>query len=214
MTIVPLVVGYFAIQWNRANFLGKSPEQIVAMGREKWGDLYGKKLGHSTHTDSDAEEKYGIALQNLNNRAIQRLPKTRQIWLGEVRKSTREYAAEAHQIGTLITGGGTMWQTFNATIGPDVEQTIADCIVNKPLPVLRLKSFESEIQALDKVITHAKEDNDAPRFTDLMKHRQILSTKQSKLLNLLAKGSQSDATRFQLYMRRKLEIARGDNLAQ
>ncbi|MEI8282471.1 MAG: hypothetical protein WCG75_08710, partial [Armatimonadota bacterium] len=80
MTIVPLVVGYFAIQWNRANFLGKSPEQIVAMGRERWTDIYSKKFGQEPTQVRNAEEKYGIALQNLNDRAISRLPRTRQIW--------------------------------------------------------------------------------------------------------------------------------------
>ena len=213
MTIVPLVVGYFAIQWNRANFLGKSPEQIVAMGREKWTELYSKKFGESTLQACQAQEKFGIALQNLNDRAINRLPKTRQVWLNEVRQTTKEYAVEAHQIGSSVTGGGTMWQTFNATILPDVEQAISDCIVNKPLPGIRMKSFESEFQSLDKVMIEAKSKESPQEFSDLMKHRTTLASKQSKLITLLEKGRPNDATRIQIYMHRKIEVARGDDFS-
>ena len=216
MTIVPLVVGYFAIQWNRANFLGKSPEQIVAMGRQRWSDLYSKKFGQSTHEVCNAEEKYGIALKNLNDRAITRLPKARQVWLTEIRKSTREYATEAHQIGAIVSGGGSMWQTFNATILPDVEETIADCIVDKPMPTVKIKSFESDLQELDKVINQFRGEGrtSSAEYQEIAKHRTILASKQSALVGLLSHGRQTDATRFQLYMHRKIAVARGDNLSE
>jgi hypothetical protein len=216
MTIVPLVVGYFAIQWNRANFLGKSPEQIVAMGRQRWSDLYSKKFGQSTHEACNAEEKYGIALKNLNDRAITRLPKARQVWLTEVRKSTQEYALEAHQIGSLVSGGGSMWQSFNATILPDVEETIADCIVDKPTPTIKIKSLDSDLIELDKVINQFRGDGrtNSAEYQQIAKHRTNLSSKQSVLLSLLSHGRQVDSTRFQLYMHRKIEVARGDNLTE
>ena len=216
MSIVPLVVGYFAIQWNRANFLGKSPEQIVAMGRSKWTELYGKKFGESTQQACRADEKFGIALQNLNDRAITRLPRTRQVWLQEVRKTTKEYATEAHEIGEIVTGGGTMWQTFNATIYPDVEQVIADCIVDKPLQSFRLKSFEAHLHELDIVIGKSKSraNENSSQYQGLLNHRAVLATKQSKLLGLLSKGRESDSTRVQLYMHRKVDVALGENLAQ
>lgn len=215
MTIVPLVVGYFAIQWNRASFLGKSPEQIVAMGRQRWSDIYSKKFGQSHHDLCDAEEKYGFALKNLNDRAITRLPKSRQVWLTEVRKTTREYAVEAHQIGLIVSGGGSMWQTLNATILPDVEETIADCIVDKQVTSDKLKSIELDLSELDKVISQFK--NEGPtRITEyqaVAKHRTNLASKQIALNDLLKHGRQDDSSRIQLYMHRKIEVARGDNLS-
>ena len=212
MTIVPLVVGYFAIQWNRANYLGKSPEQIVAMGRAKWTEIYGKKFGESTQHMCAAEEKFGIALKNLNDRAITRLPRTRQVWLQEVRQTTIEYAAEAHHIGEIVTGGGTIWQTFNATIFPDVEQVIADCITNKPVFQGRLKSFDSELNLLDNCLKRAKAKENPQKYTELVNHRSALSKRQSQLLELLSKGGQLDSTRLKIYMHHWLEIARGDEM--
>ncbi|MEI7986230.1 MAG: hypothetical protein WCI55_11440 [Armatimonadota bacterium] len=215
MTIVPLVVGYFAIQWNRANFLGKSPEQIVAMGRQRWSDLYSKKYGHSDNDLSDAEEKYGFALKNLNDRAMTRLPKSRQVWLTEVRKTTWEYAVEAHQIGSLVSGGQSKWQTFNATIMPDVEETIADCIVAKPVTAIKLKSIELNLRELDKVISQFRNERPTSSldYRKIAKHRTILASKHSALNDLLKLGQQDDSSRIQLYMHRKIEVARGDNFS-
>ena len=135
------------------------------MGRQRWSDIYSKKFGQSHHDLCDAEEKYGFALKNLNDRAITRLPKSRQVWLTEVRKTTREYAVEAHQIGLIVSGGGSMWQTLNATILPDVEETIADCIVDKQVTSDKLKSIELDLSELDKVISQFK--NEGPtRITE------------------------------------------------
>ncbi len=215
MTIVPLVVGYFAIQWNRANFLGKSPEQIVAMGRQKWSDLYGKKFGQSDNDLCNAEEKYGFALKNLNDRAITRLPKPRQVWLAEVRKTTWEYAVEAHQIGSLVSGGGSKWQTFNATILPDVEETIADCIMAKPVTAVKLKSIDLDLSELDKIISQFRneEPTSSLEYCEIAKHRTNLASRHSALNDLLKLGRQDDSSRIQLYMHRKIAIARGDNLS-
>ena len=210
MSIVPLVVGYFAIQWNRASFMGKTPEQIVAMGRERWTDLYSKKFGQSTHAVCDADEKFGFALQNLNDRAIERLPNVRQRWLKEVRSSTKEFATQAHQIGSLISGGGTIWQTFDATICPDVEQTIADCIASKPVIGEASKPIDSDLNALDAKIDMVK-TKDQAEYREIMVHRVALQSQQAKLARLLSQGRSADSIRVQFYLHRKVEIARGEN---
>lgn len=211
MSIVPFVVGYFAIQWNRANFLGKSPEQIVAMGREKWSDLYGNKVGQSTRDMCDAEEKYAFALQNLNDRAMKRLPKTRQVWLDGVRKNTKAYASEAHQIGEIVTGGGTMWRTFNSTIGADVEQVISDCITDKPMPMIKMKSWESAMADLDHVIATSK-DAAGDQYKEIPTHRTALAHDQKLLEGMFSNARQNDVTRIRVFMHRKIEVAKGDNL--
>lgn len=208
MSIVPFVVGYFAIQWNRANFLGKSPEQIVAMGREKWTDLYGNKVGQSTRDMCDAEEKYALALQNLNDRAIRRLPKTRQVWLQGVRKNTKEYAFEAHRIGEIVSGGGTIWRTFDAAIAPDVEEVISDCIVNKQMPMIKMKSFEAAMKELDIRIAESKETA-GEQFSQIPKYRRAMTMAQGHLEKLIDHGNQNDATRIRVYMHKQIEAAKG-----
>ncbi len=215
MTIVPLVVGYFAIQWNRANFLGKSPEQIVAMGRERWTDIYGKKFGQEPAQVRNAEEKYGIALQNLNDRAISRLPRTRQIWFDSVRKSTTEFVSHAHEIGLRVSRSDENWDKLDATILPDIEQAIADCIVDRPALDSTPKSFHQQFQELDLVIRYAgvSLDRNSIQYEELQQLRLALGSKQAKLLNLLAVGRHSDSIRFQEFLHRKIEIAKGTEIS-
>lgn len=211
MTIVPLVVGYFAIQWNRANYLGKSPEQIVAMGRDKWTDLYGKKVGDSTKDMCDAQEKYATALRNLNERAMKRLPRTRQTWLQSMRKDAVEYASTAHQIGSILTGGGTIWQPINATIAPDVEELVADSIVGKKMPLYKMKSFDAAMDELKVVINQSKDDvgehaAELPMLTQKMSHQQ------KQLEALLAHANTNDVTRVRLFMHKKIDVAKGSDM--
>lgn len=213
MTIVPLIVGYFAIQWNRANYLGKTPEQMVAMGRTKWNSLYGSKVGNSTVDMTEGEGKYGDALKNLNDRAMKRLPSKRQNWLKSVRKSSSEYAFEAHRIGELVSGGGTMWRLFDSSVYPDVEQLVADCIVDKKMPMIKMKSFEAANKELDLAIEKARADlSGATDYNNLLKHRKNLAQKQNDLLSLVSQAGQNDATRIRLYMHKNIETAKSDNL--
>lgn len=213
MTIVPLVVGFFAIQWNRANYLGKTPEQMVAMGRTKWNNLYGNKVGSSTVDMCEGEVKYGEALKNLNDRAMKRLTSKRQNWLKSVRKSSNEYAFEAHRIGELVSGGGTMWRLFDSSVHADVEQLVADCIVDKKMPMIKMKSFEAANKELDSAIERAKADlSGANDYNNILKHRKNLAQKQNDLLSLVSQAGQNDATRIRLYMHKNIETAKSDNL--
>ena len=209
MTIVPLVVGYFAIQWNRGNFLGKTPEQIVAMGRDKWSDLYGTKVGLSTRDMSDAQEKFGLALLNLNDRAIKRLPRSKQIWLHDIRKTTTEYAMDAHMIGRITSGGGTIWQNYDSTIAPDIEEIVSDCITDKPMPMVKMKSFEASMQELDKSIAESK-DVAGEQYQEIPKYRRAMSKTQNQLEKLFVGARQNDVTRIRLFMHRKIEVAKGN----
>ncbi|MBI1332992.1 MAG: hypothetical protein GC165_08935 [Armatimonadetes bacterium] len=208
MSIVPFVVGYFAIQWNRANYLGKTPEQIVAMGRKKWSDLYGSKVGLSTRDMCDADEKYGIALRNLNDRAMKRLSRSRQEWLSSARKETIDFASNAHRVGEVLSGGGTIWRTFDASISPDVEQIISDCIVNKSMPTYKMKSFESQLKELDEAISSSDTVGEENK-EQIGQHRGALIQGHSKLERLFLAGKSGDTTRIRLYMGQQMEEATG-----
>ncbi len=211
MTIVPLIVGYFAIQWNRGNYLGKTPEQIVAMGRKKWSDLYEEKVGGSTADTVLGQEKFGEALRNLNDRAMKRMPSPRQKWLSTARELTTNFAYEAHRVGEFVSGGGSIWRVFDASIAPDVEELVADSIVKKKMPMVKMKSFESANKELDAAIERAKTEGtiSKDREMELASHRRKLSTAEAKLHSHLNHAPQYDVTRFRLYIHKELGEASG-----
>lgn len=207
MSIVPLAVGFFAIQWNRANFLGKSPEQIAAMGRDKWTEMYYEKVGGSTLDMCNASEKYSIALRNLNDRASTRLPASRQKWLSAIRTLSTQYAESAHKIGRVASGGGTMWQTFDASISADVEDLISASITQKHSNPTNASSLFQANKELDASLS--KSELSPEDRQNVAKYRESMRQRELDILSVLAKGDQNDIARFKNYLHHNIEVASG-----
>jgi hypothetical protein len=215
MSIVALTVGFYTIQWNRAQYLGKTPEQIVAMGRTKWHELYGKKRGFSTVDMVECEGLYGDALKNLNDRALRKLPEMRRKWLTGMRKVATDYAYSAHSVGYFMTGGGTMWNLIDSSIYPDVEEVISACIKGGRVPAIKFASFESMYKKIeDKVAGGDYLDPKSANYKVeyVAKYRKDLAGlkgREKPLEAVLGKGTSEDSTRFRIYVMRKLDAATG-----
>jgi hypothetical protein len=215
MSIVALAVGFYTIQWNRAQYFGKTPEQIVAMGHAKWSELHGKKKGYSTVDMCESEDKFGHALKNINDRALKSQSQTRRTWMLQMRKAAMDYGYAAHELGYYSSGGGSMWRLFDASIYPDVEEVIAANIKGERMPMIKMMSFDAMYKKLDdamnkwetldpKSAMYSKEDHEKVK-----KAYSNLKSKQKPIEALMSKGKHDDALRFRLFLMRKLETARG-----
>jgi hypothetical protein len=198
MSVLPLIVG-FALQWNKGAHLGKTPEQIVAMGRTKWTQLYQKKKGISTADMCDGQNKFGEALENLNNRALKRIDPSKRKWLESVRKEMSTYASNSITCASNLTGGGTIWNISYASIRADVEELISDCITKKPMPTIKLMSFESAFELMDKKLVTV------PQSEELLKNKQTFLQHHKQVQPLIKKGSPDDSLRWTLFMHQKIE---------
>lgn len=216
MALLPFMVGFYSIQWNRAAYLGKSPEQVVAMGREKWSDAYGASLGFGTQQMSQAESKYGDALENLNDRAMGHVTSAKKAWLLSIRGLVKEYGRLSHGIGETITGGGTMWRSFDSTIHPDVEDVITKCITGKKAVTTPTKSFYTAMNELDSVIsTYVGSPENSPESKEAIRaNRAELGKKHNAIMMAFASGSEADVWHFKNFMHRKLELAKGEFFGQ
>lgn len=114
------------LQVEKADYMGKTPEQVVAMGRSVWFKAYTGKFGDSTMGMANAEYVFGDALKRVNDRKMAKLPKARREALLAYRKELLGFAADAHRIGELVSMGGTMWRNFDSTIPADVEEIVAE----------------------------------------------------------------------------------------
>jgi hypothetical protein len=213
MALLPFMVGYFSIQWNRAAYLGKSPEQVVAMGRAKWSEAYGASAGNGSQQLAEADTKYGDALLNLNDRAMSQVTSKKKTWLGNMRGLVKEYGRLSHRIGEEITGGGSMWRSFDATIHPDVEEAITKCITAKKPTAIPSKSFYTAMNELDSAIyTCVSDATTSPESREAIRNsRAELGKKHNAIMTAFASGTESDVWHFKIYMHRKLEIAGATN---
>jgi hypothetical protein len=207
MSIVALAVGFHAIQWNRAAYLGKSPEQIVAMGRDKWFAAYTKKYGDSTMAMCEAETSFGDALKNLNDRALKRVPSARRAFLESARYHCTTVAVRAHEVGYAITGGGTIWRPFFAGIKPNVEQLIADSILNKPLPMIKMKSIESRYEELEAMKTRALGEMTEESGSELKKAINEFKYQEGLSRKFVESATEHDRTRLRLFVHKQFDAA-------
>ena len=207
MSIVALAVGFHAIQWNRAAYLGKSPEQIVAMGRDKWFAAYTKKYGESTMAMCEAETSFGDALKNLNDRALKRIPSARRAFLESARYHCTTVAVRAHEVGYAITGGGTIWRPFFAGIKPNVEQLIADSILNKPLPMIKMKSIESRFDEMDETSKKAFPNMTEESITEFKKAFNEFRYQASVSRKFVESASEYDRTRLRMFIHKQFDVA-------
>lgn len=214
MSLVAFTVGFYTIQWTRSQYLGKTPEQIVAMGRSKWFDAYTKKYGLSTVDMADAEYKYGDALKSLNDRAIPRLDKKRGDWLKSMRKEIQGFSYSAHTVGEIIAGGGTIWRNINSTIHPDIEELIADSIKKKPMPSMKMMSYKMMMSELDTSIAKYQKDPIArpEEAKPLQTARKSMDAHWGRIEKLFASATDYDRTRFYSYLGRKIEVAKASDM--
>lgn len=213
MALLPFMVGYFSIQWNRAAYLGKSPEQVVAMGRAKWSDAFTASAGDGNQQLAQADSKYGDALLNLNDRAMSQVTSSKKVWLTNLRGLVKEYGRLSHGIGEVMTGGGSMWRAFDATIHPDVEEIITKCVTAKKPTTVPTKSFYTAMNELDSAIyTFVTDSNISPESKEAIRtNRAELGKKHNAIMSAFASGNESDVWHFKIYMHRKLEIANAKN---
>ncbi len=207
MSVVAMAVGFYAIQWNRGAYLGKSPEQIVAMGRDKWFAAYTKKHGEHTRGMCDAETTFGDALRNLNDRALKRLPSARRAFLESARYHCKQVAMRGHEIGYAMTGGGTMWHPIFAGIHPDVEELIAESIVNKPLPMIKMRSIESRYEEMDAIFKKASAEMTEESITEFKKALNEFKYQESVSRKFVEGAPEYDRTRLRMFIHKQFDVA-------
>lgn len=202
----------FALQkdmrWNRSAYLGKTPHQIFAMGRTKWHDLHGDRVGLSNADMIAAEHKYGDALKYLNGIQLKTVTEKRRKWLLSMRKECTAYAGIAAEIGYYGNGGGSMWSLFSSSAYPDLEETIMNCMSKVPMPMIKMKSFEQLYKELDEKLAK----NDLGSAEDKQKTKEArakFDVALKRVESILEQGQQDDRTRFRLFINRKIEMAGG-----
>ncbi len=112
-------------QQDRDPKLGKSDAEIVALGREAWGDLYAREVGGSTAAMAQAEDVFGEAHTRVNDLALAKLPAARQASVKAVRAAGRDVGNGLVSLGAAFSGGGTMWIPVEAAVPATVEALVA-----------------------------------------------------------------------------------------
>lgn len=169
-------------------YFGKSPSQVVAMGRTKWMDFYTEKSGSSsTYAMAEGMTLYGKAQQNLNNIKIVKLSKSKQKWYGNIRAKLTQFVVDSNKIGEAITGGGTIWTNINSAILADVEDLVAQSLGKTITSPVMKATVTSALQDLTKAVNTGEADIDLSKASSghsAADCRKIISSLRAQVTNL------------------------------
>ncbi|ARU40595.1 hypothetical protein CCB80_05345 [Armatimonadetes bacterium Uphvl-Ar1] len=112
---------------------GRTPEQIVGMGWEKWYDFYiGKTGSETTMSMNFASMLYGDSLYIINSGLLRKVDSGRRQVISALRRPMFDYKQACVQVGYTRTGGGTMWSLFSSGVRMSAEEVIGKLIDRKP----------------------------------------------------------------------------------
>lgn len=210
-----LALPAFGLQIEKSDYMGKTPDQVVKMGRSKWFDAYTKKFGDSTLGMAYAEYVFGDALKQVNDRKIAKLPKARRDAMLAYRKELLGFAADSHRIGELVSMGGTMWRNFDATIPADVEEILAEALSGRfdAKKSASVAAVERQFDVSGAKLKKGAEALDQMAMDEERSGRQVLKLftelktrfKQTKTM-LMSEKNTAFRARMCGYLVRKLEI--------
>lgn len=143
---------------TQKDLLGKTTDEVVRMGRVKWNEFYGEKVGWSTADMVEAELLYGRARQVFNNRMTREMSKGQREALEEMRRELVVLHGFGCDIGYIVSGGGTMWNPVRAGALGDAEETITSFLRGRPAG--RQPAFLTEWERLRKELAGRKRELD------------------------------------------------------
>jgi hypothetical protein len=104
-------------QYTQEDRFGKSVDQVLAMGHNKWFDWYtdSKRGGYSTAGMSQADQIYAECLGiKTKERLVKASPKDRD-FVNLLDERLRSVLIGCVSAGRILTGGGTMWINIGAS---------------------------------------------------------------------------------------------------
>ncbi|MFM9873552.1 MAG: hypothetical protein ACKVQS_08835 [Fimbriimonadaceae bacterium] len=168
MVLITIVAGIVMGQssermFNPSENYGKTAEQAVAMGHEKWYDFIIKKAGaEHTLSMSHANYSFGCALHDVNDGRLKSVAGDRQGLIRVVRPKMLEFSNSAISVGMVVSGGGTMWTLIGSGNLTDVEECVTDLIKPKAkMKTATQSQVWAKIAEAEKRMIAAKPEIDA-----------------------------------------------------
>jgi hypothetical protein len=129
--VTGLVLLTLLAQQEDPDWLGRTAEQVAAMGRERFFEEFTRQHGESTMAMAGAEAAYGLAVFDVNEKALAQRP-ARRTFFAELRIETTAARNAAVDCARSLTGGGTMWTPVSAGVQADVETLVRDLLSGRP----------------------------------------------------------------------------------
>lgn len=152
-----------AQEFTTEDRFGKSVDDVVAMGRDKWHEWYthSDRGGGSTAGESFAQMIYADCLKVKNDAHLALAKGPKEILIHRLDPFFTNAMNNCTDAGRALTGGGTMWNIIHSGCQADKQETVRDLIWPRPKMPRATQSdvWKASRQAL-KALSDNKEDID------------------------------------------------------
>lgn len=140
---------------------GKTVDQVLAMGRDKWHDYYTDESrgGGSTAGESFAQMIFADCLRVKNNHRFRTARDSKTAVIISLDPGFERTVSNCVTAGSALTGGGTMWNIISSSAQVERQLTLRDLIwPTKQMPSATQTQAWKEFKASWKDVTDSKED--------------------------------------------------------
>lgn len=182
----------FGQEFSTEDRFGKSVDQVLAMGHDKWYTWFtdSSRGAESTAGMAMAERIYADCLKVKNDEAKAKLSPEDKAYYDRIEKSMKNLVSNIADVGYAVTGGGTMWIPVISAAVTEVEQTVYDLLHgSKGKPASQSAVWAEYTKAL-KIVQSSKEDiatyaNDkGERYGEAIKNMYKVNDEFNGIVNL------------------------------
>lgn len=175
---------------------GKSEKQILAMGLERWMEYQGGKAGQSTAAMNEGMAAYRQALRSRNDRLARKATSRLRNQVAALRPLLERFTQSTVEIGSFITGGGTLWSLVHSDALVDAETTLYGLLGGRIPPAKRHTTGEVQraLNALEPDIAAAAREMPA-RSEEHLAALKALARARSEFRAIAAVAAGMDRSR-------------------
>jgi hypothetical protein len=182
-----LLIPVISVAQDSYDTYGKTEAEILAMGHEKWNTFYESKAGDSTAAMGEQNEIFGEVATRRNDRLLKKAKAQTKKRVAKLRNLMGDFAGTACELGSNMTGGGTLWNPIEADIPAGVEQVVFGVLGGKAgaAKPIRVSAAQWEMATLAKQIEKNRTDPEAQAYFKYNEAKAQLKKMKAALTNIL-----------------------------
>lgn len=142
--------GQEALGFDPEDLHGQTPEQILAMGRKKWFD-FATRANSSNQNMALAEQTWTwVVVQHCDER-FRVDPSERRRDASWVHHWLQVYREEMMEVGSILSGGGSMWLLTSASTSADVADLYRALLEPARIPLVPATTVQDVKREIGKI---------------------------------------------------------------
>jgi len=191
--------------WDPLLYMGRTPQEIVELGREKWCQQHAELIGKTPSDMANANFKFEKAQRVVNLELAKKLSQSEQNFVKKLRVDALEYGKACQNLVVLECAPSVQisWKVFHSKIGAEMEELLFKVIRNEQVKDPIDASFNSLFKDIEAFV---KTKNKPKRGfqQETLKVWSQLKKSHIRLMNQVKKTTKENRLCVQDFMKKLL----------